>query len=111
MNQVTYEPLDFEYWSELAKASPAAFEEERLAAIERLISNSHGQVQERLRCLQWRIDRTRERSRTPIGACVALSRMMWENYDTLNSLLQRLATPRNVNERPEGATILAFRRA
>ncbi|HEY5602268.1 MAG TPA: DUF3135 domain-containing protein, partial [Gammaproteobacteria bacterium] len=40
----------------------------------------------RLRCLQWKIDRVREKMPTPLAACVAISDMMWDSLDRLNQL-------------------------
>lgn len=114
MPQPANEPLDFEYWRQLAETSPEAFERAREAAIEALIGTSPAEVQERLRRLQWRIDRTRERASNPVAACIALSRMMWDNYDRLNATLQRLAHPEAGHRPPAGpgpATVLAFRPA
>ena len=42
--------------------------------------------QHRLRCLQWKIDRVREKMPTPLAACVAISDMMWDSLDKLNQL-------------------------
>lgn len=108
MQQSVHEPLDFTYWSDLARTSPETFETAREAAIEALIGASPADVQERLRRLQWRIDRTRERASNPVAACIALSRMMWDNYDHLNAALQRLARPEPGQPQPASATVLAF---
>ena len=35
--------------------------------------------QQRMRCLQWKIDRVREQAANPVAACVKLSEMMWDS--------------------------------
>ena len=68
---------DFDEWSSLAKTDPAAFEARRSDLIEDFIQNSPNHLRPRLRGLQFQIDMERRRSRSPMGACVRLSRMMW----------------------------------
>ena len=68
---------DFEQWADLAESDPAAFEKLRREAIEAYIASVPEPNRERLRCLQWRIDQERRMARTPLGACIRLSRMMW----------------------------------
>lgn len=84
---------NFDEWASLAQTDPAAFEQRRSWLIEDFIQNSPDHLQRRLRGLQFRVDMERRRSRTPLGACVRISRMMWEAFlgegglrDTLNSL-------------------------
>jgi hypothetical protein len=70
--------LDFDYLIGLAQSSPSEFERLRLNAIESYIVALPPERQQRLRRLQWRIDQER-RNHCPMGACVRLSRMMWEH--------------------------------
>ncbi|HEC15027.1 MAG TPA: DUF3135 domain-containing protein [Sedimenticola sp.] len=72
-------PLDFDLWSKVAEQDPDTFESMRLAAIEEFIESAPAERRQRLRCLQWRIDQERRLSRSPMGACIRISRMMWEN--------------------------------
>ncbi len=69
---------DFDEWSTLAKTDPAAFEARRIDVIEDFIQNSPDRLRLRLRGLQFHIDMERRRARSPMGACVRLSRMMWD---------------------------------
>lgn len=69
---------DFDEWSSLAKTDPIAFEARRSDIIEDFIRNSPDHLRLRLRGLQFHIDMERRRSRSPMGACVRLSRMMWD---------------------------------
>lgn len=70
--------LDFNEWKDLALSDPVAFEARRRAAVQELIDRSPRDRRERLRCLQWRIDQVRERSRNPMAGCLSLYGMMWD---------------------------------
>jgi len=104
--------IDFDAWSALAADDPGRFEQQRLELISEVIGLTSSQRQERLKCLQWRIDRVRETSRTPLAACVKLSKMMHDSVLGKDGLQDRLyqslgripATPR-----AHSATILPFR--
>jgi hypothetical protein len=78
--------FDFDEWLDLLKRDPESFENRRLESIEELIVNAPEDKQHRLRCLQWKIDRVREKMPTPLAACVAISDMMWDSLDKLNQL-------------------------
>jgi len=78
--------FDFDEWLELSKRDPESFETRRLQSIEELINSAPEERQQRLRCLQWKIDRVRDKMATPLAACVAISDMMWDSLDKLNQL-------------------------
>lgn len=69
--------IDFDTWSEMARTDPDTFELMRQAAIESAILGASESNRQRLRCLQWRIDQERRLARTPMAACLRISRMMW----------------------------------
>jgi len=69
----------FDEWADLAKSDGENFERQRLAAIEAYIESVPPEHRERLQRLQWRIDQERRLARTPMAACLKLSRMMWKN--------------------------------
>lgn len=71
--------IDFDTWAELAQNDPKGFETLRLKTIEAAIEKAPVENRERLRRLQWRIDQERRLARTPMGACIRISRMMWRN--------------------------------
>lgn len=104
---------EFEQLATLAEDDPEAFETLRAALIERFIEEAPEERRPRLRCLQWRIDQERARAKTPLGACIRLTRMMWDRVLSPGGLvdhLQRLSEPRRpsgANPR-RGATILPF---
>ena len=78
--------FNFDEWLDLLKRDPASFESRRQQSIEELINSVPQDKQQRLRCLQWKIDRVRDKMPTPLAACVAISDMMWDSLDRLNQL-------------------------
>ncbi|MCS4505295.1 hypothetical protein KBTX_01356 [wastewater metagenome] len=84
------ERFDFDEWAELARSRPEAFEHRRRAALEAAIMALPGRRTVRLRRLQWRIDRERERAANPVDACVRLHRMMWRSFAGPGGLTERL---------------------
>jgi hypothetical protein len=84
------DPSDFDAWLELARTDPDAFEVRRLEAIERYLASLPEDRQEILRRFQWRIDRERERAKTPLGACIRLSEMLSEQVHGEGGLRDRL---------------------
>ena len=82
--------LDFDHWLDLASRDISAFELQRRKMIEQVIAEAPPPQQERLRKLQWRIDQERDRSDSPMGACIRISRMMWERMMGRGGLLEHL---------------------
>ena len=78
--------VDFDTWSELAQSDPEAFEARRAEIIEQMIQRMPAHKHHHMRCLQWKIDRVRDKMATPLAACVAISDMMWDSLDKLNQL-------------------------
>lgn len=78
MSEETTPGKDFTAWSKVAQEDPDAFEAMRLAAIEDFLQTVPPENRERLRRLQWRIDQERRLAHSPMGACMRLSRLMWE---------------------------------
>lgn len=83
--------IDFDTWSEMARTDPEAFERMRLAAIDSVIDSAPPENRERLRRLQWRIDQERRLARTPMAACLRISRMMWRTVLGEGGLQQRFS--------------------
>ena len=107
--------VDIDTWIQLAESDPEKFEAMRAEAIERVIASSSKAHRERLRCLQWRIDKLRERSATPMAATIAISRLMWDSFYQLHDRYQELAGKQAGPHRlakpasPESAEIIKFR--
>lgn len=78
--------FDFDMWSELSQNDPDAFEKLREQTVSQHIGSMDRGRQDRLRCLQWKVDRVREQQKTPIAACVAISDMMWDSLERLNKI-------------------------
>ncbi len=91
------EPFDFDHWLRLARRDPAAFERRRQAAIAAFLDDLPPARRSRLERLQWRIDMEIRRSRSPMGACIRLYRLMLEScarqQAALDALLQGSAMP------------------
>ena len=84
--------LDFDYLSKLYKTNPEKFEELRAKKIEKVIQGASGQAQKRLRGLQFQIDAKRNIHKdSPVGACMAISKMMHKSFESLRFHLNQLA--------------------
>lgn len=105
--------FDFDAWAALARQDPGTFEERRRLLIENAIRNAPGHRQQRLRCLQWKIDQIRHTSRTPMAACLRINRLLWERVTGENGLLARLQQPQQTDTRTRRmrhtAKVLPFR--
>lgn len=66
------EEFDFDFWAELARSDPEAFNRRRRELLEKAIRHSTSDKQ-RLRGLQCRIDLERKKARVPLKACIRLS--------------------------------------
>jgi hypothetical protein len=83
--------FNFDEWMLLATKNPAEFERRRGEIINFTIDNAPPRIQSRLRSLQWRIDKVRQRS-NPLSACIKLNRMMWCSIYGENGFLKALTT-------------------
>ena len=102
--------IDFDQWLQLAKTDPESFERQRSALLDACIARASRSHQERLRRLQWRIDRIRETSGTPMAACVRISDLMWRTFSQLGEVYQQLGEEQPAPPR-RSARILRFPRA
>ena len=94
----------FDEWAEMASQDPATFEKMRIAAIEQYIGSMPAEQQERLRRVQWRVDQERRLARTPMQACIRISRMMWESVSGRGGLRDHLLQLQGMLEgAPSGA--------
>ncbi len=94
--------FEFDEWLGIARRDPDAFEKMRRSAIDSVISQAPPANQQRLRCLQWRIDQERRRARTPLAACIRISQMMWESVTGQGGLLQALRRLQGYPEAHDG---------
>ena len=101
--------IDFDQFSKLAKSDPEAFEVKRAEVIEQMIQRMPAHKQQRMRCLQWKIDQVRKQAGNPMAACIKLSEMMWDSLvgpGGLREVLERVGE-RNF-EPPAKASVLEF---
>ncbi len=106
----SHKPLiDFDDWAELAQSDPVAFEHRREQAIDELIARMPEHKQQRMRCLQWKIDQVRARAGSPMAACIKLSEMMWDSLTGPGGLKEALDRMSLENTAPlPNADILSF---
>ncbi|MGM0593587.1 MAG: DUF3135 domain-containing protein [Pseudomonadota bacterium] len=107
--------VDFEAWQRLAHEDPEGFERRRRELLESVIAHAPESRRQRLRGLQWRVDKMRERAPTPLAACVSLSDMMWEALAGKRGLLERLrgrleGAPEAGREMPQAEVVPLRRR-
>lgn len=106
--------VDFDYLMNLAKNDPEGFKVKREEMIEEYINSVPPKQQHRLRCVQWRIDQARAKAKSPLGACMAITEMMWDSFEQLNQLFLDMRNDSQNNgpanrKVPETADILPFR--
>ncbi len=101
--------IEFDQWAELAKSDPEAFEARRAATIEAVIQQMPAHKQQRMRCLQWKIDQVRNRAANPMAACIKLSEMMWDSLVGPGGLRDTLEQVSEGRFQPQPrATVLEF---
>lgn len=105
--------FDFAEYAEIARTDPQGFERLRQRMIDELIEQAPAARQPRLRGLQFQIDMTRRRAKTPYAACVGISRMMWDAFDgQLRPALQQILTGEANESEPdavfESAQVIPF---
>ena len=111
--------LDFEELLRLAQNNPDKLEQLRIQWCEQIIHDAPSEYRRKLRGLQFRIDMERRKAKSPMAACISLSGMMHDSFDSLRYALNDATdtTGRNVlfseeiQNSPELATVLPFRRA
>ena len=103
--------MGFDEWSALASSDPQAFEQLRKKVISEFLGQVPAEQRTRLRRLQWRIDKVRERSNSPMSATINLYAMMWDSVAGEGGMLEILENPGHTGEKPvKKAKILEFPR-
>lgn len=93
--------------SALAKKDPEGLETLRLKMIDEVINNAPMDIQKRLRGIQFQIDCRRRLHSSPMGACIEISRMMYESLNKLNRLMNN-DNDNQIEPSKAPATVLAF---
>jgi hypothetical protein len=103
--------IDFEQWARLAQQDPETFEQLRHRLLDAHIARSSSSHRERLRRLQWRIDRLREQANNPMSACVQISNLMWNTFDQLGKAYHDpdALQPQKSPGQPQTADVLPFK--
>jgi hypothetical protein len=83
--------FDFDKWAQLARDDPAQFERQRDAVLRATIAAAPSAHRQRLEGLQFRLNVERQRSGTPLGACVRLNSLMWAGFHRLREELNAAA--------------------
>jgi hypothetical protein len=82
--------FDFEDLARLAERDPESFEARRTALVQAVIEAAPEHLRPRLEGLQWQIDCVRRQSRSPLGACVRISDLMWQRVLGKGGLVEAL---------------------
>ncbi len=77
----------FEELRQLAEESPERLEAFLSREVEALIDSAPIEIQDRLRGLQFQVDCQRKIHKSPLGSCVAISKMMHESLSRLQQVL------------------------
>jgi hypothetical protein len=75
--------IDFDKWAELARSDPQAFEELRSQFLNNALNRISKAKRHKFECLQWRVDKIRQTTKTPLSACIKISQLMWTSFDEL----------------------------
>ncbi len=78
---------DFDQLVEMAQHRPQELEALRTALVEEVIASARGDRQRKLRGLQFQIDMARRKSKSPLGACIRISELMYESLAELRECL------------------------
>lgn len=111
MSDTSANYIDFEKWSALAVSDPEKFEQLRQDKISAFIEKADQTRQNRLRGLQWSVDRIRDKhTNSSMGACLALSQLMWKTFAELSEQLEAYENAKNTapNKAPDQADIIPF---
>lgn len=77
----------FDTLLQLAQEAPDELERLRADLSHKVINSAPAEQRPRLRGLQFQIDSRREIAKTPLAACIHLSRMMHQSFDQLRDAL------------------------
>lgn len=103
---------DFDTLMQMAKDDPEALEQLRQDSIAELLDAAPANMRRRLEGLQFQIDAKRQLAKTPMQACITLSRMMHESFEDLRIALNQAFTDEPVpmveTQAKADAQILSF---
>jgi hypothetical protein len=100
--------FDFDAWAKLFVEDPQAFELQRTRAIEQLIRQAPAHKQQRLRCLQWKLDRIRATAPNPLAASRRMNQLLWESLAGPEGLIERLREPQAARRPTDPDKVIPF---
>ncbi len=100
--------FDFDYWMELAKKDPAAFEQQRQNLIQTTIQEAPEKMQQRLNGLQWQIDSEIKLAKNPMDGCLKIYQKMMDSVYKSGGLLDALTMSENAVKSDNLATVVSF---
>ena len=98
----------FEQLKQLAQDSPQELEAFRKAKIDALIEQAPESYRRRLRGIQFQVDCAIKRHKSPMGACISVSKMMQDSLARLNEALHGAHNKDRQDLPGESAAIIAF---
>jgi len=103
----------FELLQQLAENNPDEFEVKRDELINEFLATLPKKYQRGMQGLQWRINKIREIAKTPLSACIEISKMMFTSVEQLHSqaysMQLRLNGETALPHTVKSATILDFK--
>ncbi len=82
--------FDFNEWSKLYQEDPQLFENKREEFFKDIISSAPKEYQNRLNGIMFQVKVTRDKAKTPIQSCIAISNMMQNTVSDLRYFLNDL---------------------
>lgn len=88
---MSYDLPEFDKLRDMAQNNPEQLEKLRAELCDQFIREAPEEHRRRLRGLQFRIDMERQRAKSPMAACIAISGMMHDSFDRLRQVLNEAA--------------------
>lgn len=98
----------FDELKRLAEQSPEKLEELRENKVRALIEQAPEAYRRRLRGLQFQVECQRRLHSSPMGSCIAISKMMHESLARLNEVLQGRSQPATLTDSDSGGKVIPF---
>lgn len=105
----------FDELVKLAQTDPDAFEALRKSHVKALIDAAPDHTQRRLKGLQFQIDMIRRRTKHPMGACLEISKLMYDSLYHLRETIQESDSEKpfqvnslKVKTEPKSASVLSL---
>jgi len=97
----------YEELREMAQKDPEALERLRLEHVRATINSAPEKYRQRLSGLQFQIDGQRRLAKSPMAACLRISKMMHDSLHELKTVIEEEENPQPILT-GDAATVLAF---